>query len=200
MKIKNVALTVLISLAATFAYAQKDVDDESEGGFKKEHLFTGGTINLSFFGSTTVLGATPQLGYSVTSWMDAGIVMGYTYISQRYANNDKLRQTLIGPGAFVRLFPVNFLFATAQFEHNFIRYKYIYNTGGNEKLNLNVSSLLVGAGYSSQRMGRNSPYYYFSVSVDVLQNPNSPYTDQFNNLLPVVNAGFNIPLFQGSRK
>ncbi len=195
-----IMMMACVLFATSTAFAQKDNDTEDEGGFKKEYLFSGGTLNLSFFGSTTVLGATPQLGYSVTNWMDAGIVLGYTYISQRYANNDKLRQTLIGPGAFVRLFPVNFLFATAQFEHNFIRYKYIYNTGDNEKLNRSVSSLLIGAGYSSQRMGRNSPYYYFSVSVDVLQNPNSPYTDQYNNLLPVVNAGFNIPLFQGGRK
>jgi hypothetical protein len=60
-----------------------------------------------------------------------------------------------------------------------------------------VNSLLIGAGYTSGRSFRNSPYYYFSVSVDILNKPGSPYNDRFNNILPVVNAGFNIPLFQG---
>jgi hypothetical protein len=144
-----------------------------------------------------VLGASPQLGYSVTEWLDAGVIFGFTYSSQRDNFNNKFRQTIIGPGTFVRIFPVNFLFVSAQFEHNFIKQKFLYSTGGSDVYNRNVSSMLLGAGYCSGREGRNSPYYYFSVSVDILNKPNSPYTDRYNTLLPVVNAGFNIPLFQG---
>jgi hypothetical protein len=168
---------------------------------EKTIFFSGGNINLSFFNGVTVLGASPQLGYSVAKWLDAGVLFGYTYSSERDVyTNDKFRQTIIGPGAFARVSPVNFLFLSFQFEHNFITQKYLPAGGGNRLINkLDANSLLVGAGYTSGRNFRNSPYYYFSVSVDVINNKNSPYTDRFNNLLPVVVAGFNIPLFQGKQ-
>lgn len=199
---KRILLMLVIATASVTAFAQKESESEDGGGgFRKDMLFTGGTVNLSFSNYGTVLGATPQLGYSVASWLDAGILFGFTYTGQRDDANNKFRQTIFTPGAFVRLFPVNFLFASAQFEHNIIKQKVKYNTGDTYKYpGFNVNSLLVGLGYSSAREGRNSMYYYFSVSVDILQNPSSPYTDRYNNLLPVVNAGFNIPLFQGSRR
>lgn len=200
---KKFLLLFAMMILSVAGFSQKESDGESEGGggFRKDLLFTGGTINLSFSNYGTVLGATPQLGYNVASWLDAGIILGFTYSGQRDDLNNKFRQTIITPGAFVRLFPINFLFASAQFEHNFIKQKVKYSDGTTYKYpGINVNSLLVGLGYSSERQGRNSPYYYFSVSVDILQNPNSPYTDRYNNLLPVVNAGVNIPLFQGSRK
>lgn len=200
---KKLFVTVLLTVSAVAVFAQDEEEksEEKTGGFKKEYLFSGGNINLSFFNGVTVLGASPQIGYSVARWLDAGVIFGYTYSSQRDGyTNDKFRQTIIGPGAFARLFPVDFLFASVQFEHNFIRQKYIPSFGTSQTYKLDENSLLIGAGYTSGREYRNSPYYYFSVSVDILNRPNSPYTDRFNNLLPVVVAGFNIPLFQGSNR
>lgn len=199
---KLIVTTLLAAFVCTaFAQSEEDSSEEKTGGFKKEYLFTGGNINLSFFNGVTVLGASPQLGYAVTNWLDAGVIFGYTYSSERDPfNNDKYRQTIIGPGAFARIFPVNFLFASVQYEHNFIRQKYIPSSGNNSYTQkVDANSLLIGAGYTSGRSFRNSPYYYFSVSVDIINNKNSPYTDRFNNLLPVIVAGFNIPLFQGKR-
>jgi len=199
---KKLCLLILIICCSLIGFAQEDEEEMEEKtvGFKKELLFTGGNINLSFFNGATVLGASPQLGYSVTKWLDAGVIFGYTYSSQRDGFDNKFRQTIIGPGAFMRIFPVNFLFITAQYERNFIKQKFLYSTGGTDVNKINVSSMLLGAGYCSGREGRNSFYYYFSVSVDVLNKANSPYTDRLNTLLPVVNAGFNIPLFQGNNK
>ena len=195
---------ILVTSCSLFANGQNEEEEDEDqeikyGGFKKELLFSGGTVNLSFFNGATVLGASPQLGYSITKWLDAGIIIGYTYSSQRDNAENKFRQTIIGPGAFARIFPVNFLFISAQYERNFIKQKFIYPNGGSDINNLNVSSMLLGAGYSSGREGRNTPYYYISVSVDVLNRRNSPYTDRLNTLLPVINAGFNIPLFQGKQ-
>jgi hypothetical protein len=197
---KGILMTALLVVMNAAVFAQSDETDNSGGGFKKEMMFSGGSINMSFFNGVTVLGASPQLGYSVASWLDAGVVMGFTYSSQRDDFNNKFRQTVYGPGVFARLFPVNFIFISSQFEHNFIRNKYIAASGASDTYKTDVNSLLVGLGYTSGRGPRNSPYYYFSVSLDVLNDPQSPYTDRFNNLLPVVNAGFNIPLFQGSRQ
>ena len=191
-------LSVLCMLMAVGVAAAQDSESSTQGGFKKEMMFTGGNLNFGYFNGVTVLGATPQLGYSIAKWLDAGIVVGYTYTSQGISPVEKVRQSIFGPGAFVRLFPADFLFAMAQFEQNFIRQNYIFN-GTSNVTKTNVSSLLVGLGYTNGKMGRNSPYYYFSVSVDVLDNPNSPYRNFANDIFPVVNAGFNIPLFQGSR-
>jgi len=199
---KRIAIMLLAVLLSTFAFAQEEKsseeknDGEQTGGFKVEHLFTGGTINLNFFNGITQIGAAPQLGYSVTGWLDAGVVLSYNYISQSFNVGTKARQRLIGPGVFARVFPVDFLFATIQFEHNFINYKEIY-PGFSNTYKYDVSSLLAGIGYTSGREGRNSPYYYFSVSFDVLNNPLSPYRTIANEVYPVFNAGFNIPLFQG---
>jgi len=196
------AVLAAASLLAT-AQEEKDGgkdDEKKEGGFKKEMLFTGGNLNIGYFNGVTVLGATPQLGYSVAQWLDAGIVFGYTYTSQGLITGEKYRNSIIGPGAFVRLFPVDFLFASIQYEHNFIRQKYIFPGYADEIRKVDANSLLVGLGYTSGKQGRNESYYFFSVSVDLIKDINSPYRTYANEIYPVVNAGFNIPLFQGSRR
>ena len=200
---KRYLLIVLATLCSISSIAQeeekKDEEEAKQGGFRKDMLFTGGNVNIGFFNGVTVLGATPQLGYSVTEWLDAGISLGYTYTSQSVATDYKVRQSIIGPGAFARIFPIQFLFASIQYEHNFIRVKQIIS--GNDFVNkVNAGSLLLGLGYTSGREGRNDPYYYFSVAFDVMNNVNSPYRTIANEVYPVVNAGFNIPLFQGSRR
>jgi len=190
-------LVIMVGAFAAFAQDEKKEDGETKkGGFQKDKMFTGGNLNIGYFNGVTVLGATPQLGYSVASWLDAGIVFGYTYTSQSVDIGTKYRQSILGPGAFVRLFPADFIFASVQYEHNFIRQKYIDPyTSAVRKIDAN--SILVGLGYTSGKDGTNSPYYYFSVSVDIVNDPNSPYRTYANEIYPVVNAGFNIPLFQG---
>lgn len=180
--------------------------DEPEGeerrGFKKEKLFTGGNITLSFFNNTFLAGASPVFGYSITPWADVGVVVNINYSSTRdYGGlfDAKLRQTIYGGGGFVRLFPVNFLFAQAQAEHNFIAYKYIPpgNSGGTTQKNrTSVNSLLVGAGYTQGRAPGNNGFFYVSVLFDVSGNKNSPYTDNFGRTIPIIRAGINIPLFR----
>jgi hypothetical protein len=175
-------------------------EEPSQKTFKKENLFTGGSLNASFYNGTTYLGINPHFGYSINKYVDVALSMNVSYISQRdnQYNGDKLRQNILGPGAFVRIFPVKFLFAQAQYEHSFIRYKYIYPSGTNlpsEKQRFEANSLLLGAGYTNGREGGNS-YYYVSVLFDVLKQPNSPYTDSYNRVIPVFKVGYNIGLFQ----
>ncbi len=199
---KKLFLITIAAFSSLSIFAQTETDATEEiktGGFKPELLFTGGSLNIGYFNGVTSLGATPQLGYSLAKWMDAGIIFGYTYTSQHDDLGTSYRQTIIGPGAFVKLFPIDFLFASVQYEHNFLRQKIIY-PGGTEIYKTDVNSLLLGIGYTNGREGRNSPYYYFSVSADVINDPSSPYRDRYNEIYPVVNAGFNIPLFQGSRR
>lgn len=202
-KIIGLVLLVTINLAALAQYEKEDGSDRQKG-FKKENLFTGGSVTASFFRGGTVLGISPYFGYSVNRFIDVAISANINYSSQRDNSvfGDKLRQTVYGPGAFVRLFPVNFIFAQAQYEHNFIKLKYIPASGSSQptdKYKADANSLLVGGGYCSGRQGTGSPYYYFSVLWDVSRVAASPYVDQLNRAVPVIRAGFNIPLFQGKR-
>lgn len=186
----------------TFAQSERDdrnVDIPVERGFQKDRLFTGGSANLGFGSGSTMLGIEPQLGYSVSDWADVGINFNLNYISQRYFSSpEKLRQTIYGPGAFVRLFPVNFLFGTAQFEYNTIRQKYIPGTPGapTQISKVSANSLLVGAGYAGGRQPGSNSYYFMSIMWDVYGDINSPYVDQYQRSSPVIRAGYNIGLFQ----
>src|SRR5262245_44648972 len=127
MKMKSYMLCLLLLLCAGSVVAQ-DEEVEEKKGFKKENMFSGGGISLSFFYNTFLVGASPVLGYRIADWIDAGIVANYQYSSIRdYPSfDDKTRQSIYGGGAFTRLYPVHFLFAQVQYEHNFISQKVIF--------------------------------------------------------------------------
>lgn len=207
MKKAIIALSSLF-LFTTAIYAQDERDEEPKAGFKKENLFTGGSLSVSFFSGGTILGGTPIFGYRIADWLDAGVAFNYIYSGRRdYPYfGDKIRQHTYGPGVFTRLYPVNFLFLQGQFEHNFMTQKYIPGNGTNSlKFKEDVSSFLVGVGYAQGRDKFSNSFYYISVLFDVLKDINSPYTevvyDQNNEpvvrVVPIFRAGFNIPLFQG---
>lgn len=185
-----------------FGLVTQAQETQKTPGFKRERLFTGGSANLGFSNRYTALGLTPQLGYSLTDWADVGINFGVNYISQRdyYNFGDKLRQTTFGPGAFVRLFPLNFLFGVAQYEYNVIRQKYIPPTDYSQPSEINsvsANSLLVGAGYAGGRQGGSNTYYFLSIMWDLMDDKYSPYTDELGRSTPIIRAGYNIGLFQG---
>ena len=195
--------------------------EEPKKGFKKDKLFTGGGITLSISNNGTVMGATPVLGYSIAKWIDAGILFNFIYASQRhltytdqnnnlYYTDDKVRKTLYGPGAFLRIYPVNFLFVQAQGEINFIREKIIYapntplyiSNGAASKVDkFSPLSFLVGGGYCQGREDSGDMFYYVSILFDIAKDFNSPYVEQQYsdmsvNVLPIIRAGIQIPLFQ----
>ncbi|MEQ1554548.1 MAG: hypothetical protein ABL929_10235 [Ferruginibacter sp.] len=148
------------------------------------------------------MGLSPYFGYSLNKYIDVAISLNYNYVSQRdyLEYGDKLRQSVYGPGAFVRIYPIKFLFAQAQFEQNFMSLKYIPAANGSYlpfKQNINASSFLIGPGFANGRNEDNKAFYYISVLFDVSGNKNSPYIDQLGRIDPVIRAGLNIPLFQG---
>ena len=199
---------MLSSLVMFTASAQDEEDDQ--GGFRKDKLFTGGSVTISFFNGQTILGANPIFGYQLTNWLDAGLAFNFVYTGARdYSQfDDKIRQTVLGPGAFVRLYPVRFLFLQGQFEHNFSKLKYTYPGGGlTEKYSNDASSFLVGAGIAQGREPGSSNFYYISLLFDVLKDINSPYVnvtvnpnnpgEQRVDMSPIIRAGINIGLFPG---
>jgi len=200
---------MLMTTIAAVAFAQ----DDEEKGFKKENLFTGGSVTVSFFNGTTILGANPIFGYKLANFADAGVVVNYIYSGQRdYLEfDDKVKQNVYGGGLFTRLYPVNFLFVQGQFEHNFISLRYVPATSNYQpyKETVEANSFLVGGGYCQGRQAGSNTFYYVSVLFDVIKNENSPYVDvvydQFTGrrsvrAVPLIRAGINIGLFQGRNR
>lgn len=215
---KKIIATAAFVCTIFNGFAQEESENKKEdqrtGGFKKENIFTGGSLIVSFSNYTTVLGGSPVIGYSITNWLDAGLQFNYTYLFGRvsyydpysgyyYASEDRQRQTTFGPGAFLKIYPVKFLFVQAQAEFNSTAIKYYpANSGGIVlKSKVTAPSLLAGAGFCNGREGTGSLFYYFSVMVDLARDENSPYTDVTSDgkvkLLPVLRAGLQIPIFQG---
>jgi hypothetical protein len=206
----------LLTIGCTaFAQEPEEKNEEKKGGFKKDHLFTGGGITLSFSGNTFVAGASPVFGYSINKWLDAGILFNFLYTSSRpviydpYTNNyyysdDKYRYTSYGPGAFVRFYPLNFLFVQGQVEQNYMRAKEIIANGPTNTYKVSAPSLLLGVGYASGREQVGDLFYYVSLAVDVIKDRNSPYVGitESNNVVmqPIIRAGLQVPLFQGKNR
>lgn len=202
MNIKKIILSFsLLLFACNIILAQKKEKEEEEERTFKENLFTGGSVSLAFYNNTFLIGASPVIGYSLTNWLDAGVVINYNYTSYRDVSlfDDRLRQKVYGGGGFVKIYPVRFLFAQAQLEHNFIRQKYIPPGGGLTSTGKDdVSSFLVGGGYTTGRWGRGGDmFYYLAILFDVSGNENSPYTDAYGRTIPIIRGGIQIPLFQG---
>lgn len=197
---KKYLLFTALFLSAITIFAQ-DEEEKPRPTFK-ENLFTGGSVSLAFYNNTFIIGASPVFGYSVTNWADLGLVGNYQYTSYRDVNvfDDRVRQTQYGGGAFVKLYPVRFLFAQAQYEYNCIRQKYIPpGSGISSTANFGGKSFLVGGGYTTGRYGRGGdPFYYLAILFDIGDDPNSPYTDAYGRTIPIIRAGLQIPLFQGS--
>lgn len=182
--------------------AQTEKTEENEvikGGFKKENLFVGGNVALGLGSGNFSAGVGPYIGYSINKYIDAAVGLNYSYLSQRdYYTTQKNRQSVIGPSAFVRLYPVKFLFAHAQYEYNFIKYKQIYGNGIPDNVyKIKAPSFLIGPGFASGRDAYSKSFYYISVLFDVLKNKNSPYTDNLGRVTPIIRAGYNVALFQG---
>lgn len=198
---KRFCLFGLLIFLCLVSPAQQTDRKHSKKNHWEKNLFTGGSLSLAFYNNTFMMGGSPVLGYSLTNWLDAGVVVNYTYTSYRDYNgqlNDKLRQTMIGGGAFTRLYPVRFLFVQAQLEQNSIRQKYIPVGGVVEKVSVSAPSTLIGGGYTSGRQGRQgNPFFYLAILFDVSGDINSPYTDSYGRAIPNVRGGLQIPLFQG---
>lgn len=196
-------IAVIICLEISPVKAQDEKVEER--GFKKENLFTGGSISLGFSSNSFQAGASPFFGYSIAPWVDAGVTVNYNYVSYRdvyiSASNDKLRRSTYGGGLFTRIYPIHFLFLQGQFEHNFITQKYLPGNGGpSEKDKVEANSLLLGAGFASGRYpGSGQPFFYLSVLFDVLDNEFSPYTRTGGGIIPIIRGGLQVPLFQGRR-
>ncbi len=188
------------------SFAQRDNEEknndygELKGGFRQENIFIGGGASLGGGFGQFSFGLSPEIGYSIAKWLDAGIGLNIIYTSvaaNTFYNptSTKLRQWNYGGGPFVRVYPINFLFVQGQFEENWTK---VTVKDGNitYRQTVNASSLIAGIGYTQREVGMGS--YYIMVGLDLLKNPYSPYVGENDagQLVanPIVRVGFNFYL------
>lgn len=172
-------------------------EEEEKGGWKKDHLFIGTTLNLGF-SNGFIIGLNPEIGYSINKVIDAGIATNFTYVTQRsQVSNSALRYLALGGGPFVRIWPIRSIFIGGQYEYNKITITEKTNGVITDKFKTNASSILVGAGYGTRMIGQSQ--FYTSIMIDALNDVNSPYRDSFGRVLPVFRTGFIIYLGRGNK-
>ncbi len=189
---------MLFLVAATLpAIAQRDNEDDERRGFDKNRLFAGGSINVGFGAGSFAVGGNPQIGYSLTQWLDAGITTNIIYSSQRYnwyGSELRQRSWTYGGGPFVKIFPISMIHLQAQYEYNRISGNVEQiSTGFRETFGVGAPSLLVGAGYGQRVVGQSS--FFTTILFDVTKNEHSPYImveGQRRISQPIIRAGFTV--------
>jgi len=205
--IKKVLFGICFLTTGIIAFAQDHMpnrvntysDEAPTYGFTKENMFVGGSLALGYNGWDFNAGISPEIGWTLTQWFDAGILLNLNYSSERadpdffYNNNIRQRSFNYGIGAFGRIYPVNFLFFQFEPEYNWVAYSAKdMSTGETGSLTTHAASFLLGIGYGQRLIGRTN--FYIAVMFDALSNQYSPYRDYNGTALPVIKTGFDIYL------
>ncbi|HYM94039.1 MAG TPA: hypothetical protein VET23_07865 [Chitinophagaceae bacterium] len=185
---KKIAALILV-LTTTFSLVHAQ-DEEKKKGFDKSKLFVGGNFGMTF-GDYTLINVSPQLGYRFNQYFATGAGFNFQYASlkQRDFNGNpvyKTSQDVIGLNIFGRVYPFRQFMIQAQPELNYVFGKQKYYGPPSQTTKLDASiipSLLVGGGAVFPG-GRGA--FIASIFYDVLQRPNSPYSNQ-----PIYNFGYN---------
>ena len=68
MIMKKIIFPLFISTLFTFSLSAQE-EEEEKGGWKKDHLFIGTTLNLGF-SNGFIIGLNPEIGYSINKVID----------------------------------------------------------------------------------------------------------------------------------
>lgn len=156
--------------------------------------FFGGGLIAGFGSGGGAFGISPLVGYKVNNYVDAGLGLNlvYNYNRTRYwdgtPSGDKNRAFNVGLMPFVRVFPVNNLFAQLQFEQAWVNGSYMQG-GSKYKYNYDYQALIASLGYANRVNGRVG--FFISVGIDLLRDPNSPYRYSDGRIMPVIATGVN---------
>lgn len=190
---KLLFLVLLVATIGKYSHAQDENKNEKKKGFDKSKLFVGGNFGMTF-GDYTLINVSPQIGYRFNQYLAAGAGINFQYVSLKerdyYTGDpiDRISQEVIGMNIFGRVYPIRQLMLQAQPELNYVFGKIKYYDG-TPSTNIDASivpSLLLGGGVV---FPAGNGDFIVSVFYDVLQKPNSPYSDK-----PFFNFGYNVGL------
>jgi hypothetical protein len=165
-------------------------------------LFVGGNLVIGGGAGSFQIGINPEMYKRVNNYLDFGAATNLFFqtfnptISNGLSGTSS-RSFQLGAGAFTRIWPLEKFFIQIQPEYNYTWSRFkdrgteSINAGASRSISFGAESLLAGIGYGTRS---ENGMTYFSVMIDLLKNPNSPYRDGFNRADPIIRAGFAFPI------
>jgi hypothetical protein len=171
-------------------------------------IFIGGNLVIGGGAGSFQLGLNPEVYKRVNDFVDLGASTNLFFQSFNPTLSNGLqgvssRSFQLGVGGFTRIWPLEKFFIQVQPEYNYTwsRFKdrstLDINSGASRSIGFGAESLLAGIGYGTRS---ENGMTYFSVMIDLLKNPNSPYRDGFNRADPIIRAGFAFPILRSKRE
>ena len=200
--IRKIIFMLLVLFALQNANSQTTIVSSPE--LNPKPLFFGGGLVLGGGAGTFQIGLNPELVKRYNDYVDLGAAVNFYYASYKYLDNSgnlmsRTNNTQLGVGGFARVWPLQKLFIQIQPEYNYTwsrlkdRSTIDISSGVSRSFRFGAESLLAGIGYGSRS---ENGMTYFSVMIDLLQNPNSPYRDGYNRAEPIIRAGFAFPILR----
>jgi len=184
---KKYILFILTAILLQVSFAQNDstytqpVEKKTSQPFSSK-IYYGGNVGLSF-GTYTMVGIYPLMGYKFTPKFSGGIKLAYEYIQdKRYTTT--FTTSNYGASVFMRYRILKPVYLHAEYAG--LNYE-LFNPLGESKREW-IPFLLLGAGFS-QPIG-NNVWINAQILFDVLQNDKSPYNDWEPFYSIGVSAGF----------
>lgn len=194
---KSQLIICLLVLCVASAKAQDIV--KTTPTLHERPVFIGGNLVLGGGSGWFQLGINPEAYKRVNQWVDLGgaVNLLYSASNPNFLSSTRTRSFQFGIGSFARIWPAERFFLQVQPEYNWnwTNMKDMSTnsetSGASRKVRYGAESLLAGIGYGSRS---EHGMTYFTLMIDLLKNPNSPYRDGYNRADPFVKAGFAFPI------
>ena len=206
MKKKFIYL-ILIALSNSIIANAQDVV-KTMPSMNANPIFIGGNLVIGGGAGSFQLGLNPEMYKRVNDYVDIGAATNLFFQSFNPTISNGLpgvssRSFQLGAGAFTRIWPLEKFFIQIQPEYNYTWSRFKdrgtegINAGASRSIRFGAESLLAGIGYGTRS---ENGMTYFSVMIDLLKNPNSPYRDGYNRADPIIRAGFAFPILSAKKK
>jgi hypothetical protein len=206
MKKKFIYL-ILIALSNSIIVNAQDVV-KTMPSMNVNPIFIGGNLVIGGGAGSFQLGLNPEMYKRVNDYVDIGAATNLFFQSFNPTISNGLpgvssRSFQLGAGAFTRIWPLEKFFIQIQPEYNYTWSRFKdrgtegINAGASRSIRFGAESLLAGIGYGTRS---ENGMTYFSVMIDLLKNPNSPYRDGYNRADPIIRAGFAFPILSAKKK
>ena len=204
---KKLLLLALIALSNSIIINAQEVI-ETMPSMNVNPIFIGGNLVIGGGTGTFQLGLNPEIYKRVNDYVDIGGATNLFFQSFNPTISNGLpgtssRSFQLGVGAFTRIWPLEKFFIQLQPEYNYTWSRFKdrgtdgVNAGASSSIRFGAESLLAGIGYGTRS---ENGMTYFSVMIDLLKNPNSPYRDGYNRADPIIRAGFAFPILGAKKK
>lgn len=200
MKKKFIYL-ILIALSNSIIANAQDVV-KTMPSMNVNPIFIGGNLVIGGGAGSFQLGLNPEMYKRVNDYVDIGAATNLFFQSFNPTISNGLpgvssRSFQLGAGAFTRIWPLEKFFIQIQPEYNYTWSRFKdrstegVNAGASRSIRFGAESLLAGIGYGTRT---ENGMTYFSLMIDLLKNPNSPYRDGYNRAEPIIRAGVAFPI------